>query len=170
MRIRISQRPIADEKTLEYLLRNSVEDPVGVIIQQLKQVEEVSRALQIGDGVVFENHSHALSDVSEEVVDRETPLISPRTPDYQRDLKQLRPDQICVTAPHLRLGLRAIDIHKEVVNRRTIPTSVDRDARFQYHAEKLTASAITQIYYYMIESGLEYGLTTLWTRKIGYAL
>ncbi|KAI3573385.1 hypothetical protein IWW34DRAFT_872799 [Fusarium oxysporum f. sp. albedinis] len=96
MRIRISQRPIADEKTLEYLLRNSVEDPVGVIIQQLKQVEEVSRALQIGDGVVFENHSHALSDVSEEVVDRETPLISPRTPDYQRDLKQLRPDQICV--------------------------------------------------------------------------
>ncbi|KAI3573386.1 hypothetical protein IWW34DRAFT_594407, partial [Fusarium oxysporum f. sp. albedinis] len=53
-----------------------------------------------------------------------------------------------------------IDIHKEVVNRRTIPTSVDRDARFQYHAEKLTASAITQIYYYMIESGLEYGLTT----------
>ncbi|KAF9775861.1 hypothetical protein IL306_006008, partial [Fusarium sp. DS 682] len=65
-----------------------------------------------------------------------------------------------LTAPHLRLGLRAMDIHKEVVNRRTIPTSVDPDARFQYHAEKLTASAITQTYHYMIESGLEYGLLT----------
>ncbi|KAG6989444.1 hypothetical protein IWW34DRAFT_873831 [Fusarium oxysporum f. sp. albedinis] len=182
---RISQRPIADEKTLEYFLHNIVEDPVRAIIQQLKQVEEVSRAFRIGDGVVFENHPHALSDVSEEVVDRETPLIPPRTPDHRRDLKQLRPDQICVyrsdntlssrrtmvyvseykpphklTAPHLRLGLRAMDIHKEVVNRRTIPTSVDPDARFQYHAEKLTASAITQTYHYMIDSGLEYGLLT----------
>ncbi|RKK13974.1 hypothetical protein BFJ66_g18196, partial [Fusarium oxysporum f. sp. cepae] len=182
---RISQRPIADEKTLEYFLHNSVEDPVRAIIQQLKQVEEVSRAFQIGDGVVFENHPHALSDVAEEVVDRETPSIPPRTPDHRRDLNQLRPDQICVyrsdntlssrrtmvyvseykpphklTAPHLRLGLRAMDIHREVVNRRTIPTSVDPDARFQYHAEKLTASAITQTYHYMIESGLEYGLLT----------
>ncbi|KAK2675190.1 hypothetical protein RAB80_002234 [Fusarium oxysporum f. sp. vasinfectum] len=182
---RISQRPIADEKTLEYFLHNSVEDPVRAIIQQLKQVEEVSRAFPIGDGVVFENHPHALSDVAEEVVDRETPSTPPRTPDHRRDLKQLRPDQICVyrsdntescrrtmvyvseykpphklTAPHLRLGLRAMDIHKEVVNRRTIPTSVDPDARFQYHAEKLTASAITQTYHYMIESGLEYGLLT----------
>ncbi|KAH7195027.1 hypothetical protein BKA60DRAFT_583946 [Fusarium oxysporum] len=182
---RISQRRIADEKTLEYFLHNSVEDPVRAIIQQLKQVEEVSRAFQIGDGVVFENHPHALSDVAEEVVERETPSTPPRTPDHRRDLNQLRPDQICVyrsdntlssrrtmvyvseykpphklTAPHLRLGLRAMDIHKEVVNRRTIPTSVDPDARFQYHAEKLTASAITQTYHYMIESGLEYGLLT----------
>ncbi|KAJ0126620.1 G1/S-specific cyclin CCN1 [Fusarium oxysporum f. sp. albedinis] len=182
---RISQRPIADEKTLEYFLHNSVEDPVRAIIQQLKQVEEVSSAFQIGDGVVFENHPHALSDVAEEVVERETPSTPPQTPDRRRDLNQLRPDQICVyrsdntescrrtmvyvseykpphklTAPHLRLGLRAMDIHKEVVNRRTIPTSVDPDARFQYHAEKLTASAITQTYHYMIESGLEYGLLT----------
>ncbi|KNB14025.1 hypothetical protein FOXG_12586 [Fusarium oxysporum f. sp. lycopersici 4287] len=191
---RISQRPIADEKTLEYFLHNSVEDPVRAIIQQLKQVEEVSRAFQIGDGVVFENHPHALSDAAEEVVERETPSTPPpppppppppQTPDHRRDLKQLRPDQICVyrsdntlssrrtmvyvseykpphklTAPHLRLGLRAMDIHKEVVNRRTIPTSVDPDARFQYHAERLTASAITQTYHYMIESGLEYGLLT----------
>ncbi|KAH8742606.1 hypothetical protein F5883DRAFT_595738 [Diaporthe sp. PMI_573] len=93
---RISQRPIADEKTLEYFLHNSVEDPVRAIIQQLKQGEEVSRAFQIGDGVVFENHPHALSDVAEEVVDRETPSTPPRTPDHRRDLNQLRPDQICV--------------------------------------------------------------------------
>uniref|UniRef100_A0A4E9EIU0 Uncharacterized protein n=1 Tax=Gibberella zeae TaxID=5518 RepID=A0A4E9EIU0_GIBZA len=65
-----------------------------------------------------------------------------------------------LTAPHLRLGLHAMDIHKEVVNRKMILTSVDPVARFQYHAEKLTASAITQTYHYMIESGLGYGLLT----------
>ncbi|OBS15942.1 hypothetical protein FPOA_13290 [Fusarium poae] len=182
---RVSQRPIGDEKTLEYFLHNSVEDPVRAIVQHLKQVEEVGRDFQIGDGVVFENHPHALSDVAEEVVERETPSTPPRTPDHGIDLNQLRPDQICVyrsdntpssqrtmvyvseykpphklTAPHLRLGLRPMDIYREVVNRRTIPTSINPDARFQYHAEKLTASAITQTYHYMIESGLGYGLLT----------
>ncbi|KAJ0132390.1 Uncharacterized protein HZ326_24526 [Fusarium oxysporum f. sp. albedinis] len=108
---RISQRPIADEKTLEYFLHNGVEDPVRAIIQQLKQVEEVSRAFQIGDGVVFENHHHALSDVPEEVVDRETPLIPPRTPDHRRDLKQLRPDQICVYRSDNTLSFRRTMIY-----------------------------------------------------------
>ncbi|CAH0023545.1 unnamed protein product [Clonostachys rhizophaga] len=183
---RISQRPIADEKMLEYFLHNSVEDPVKAIIQQLKGVEEVRGAFEIGDGVIFENHPHALSDVSEEVVDRETPS-TPRTPDRRRDrdFNQLRPDQICIyrsddtlstrrtmvyvceykpphklTAPHLRLGLRSMDIHRDVVNRKTIPTSVDPNDRFRYWADRLAASAVTQTYHYMIESGLEHGLLT----------
>lgn len=33
---RVSSRRIADEKTLEYFLHNSVEDPVRAIIDQLK--------------------------------------------------------------------------------------------------------------------------------------
>ncbi|KAI8633007.1 hypothetical protein F5Y19DRAFT_285106 [Xylariaceae sp. FL1651] len=182
---RISRRRIADEKTLEYFLHNSVEDPVRAILENLKGMEEVSSVYQIGDGVVFENHPHAISDVAEEVVARETPASPPQTPDHRRDLHKLRPDQICVyrtnssmaaprtmvyvceykpphklTAPHLRVGLRAMDIYKEVVNRKLIPTSVDPEARFQYYAERLVASAITQTYHYMIESGLEYGLLT----------
>ncbi|KFA76987.1 hypothetical protein S40288_09976 [Stachybotrys chartarum IBT 40288] len=67
---------------------------------------------------------------------------------------------VLLTASHLRLGLRPMDIYKEVVNRKTIPTSVDPAARFQYFAERLTASAITQTYHYMIEGGLEYSLLT----------
>ncbi|SPJ72404.1 uncharacterized protein FTOL_02132 [Fusarium torulosum] len=181
---RVSQRRIADEKTLEYFLHNSVEDPVRVIIQKLREVEEVTAVFEIGDGIVFENHPHALSDTAEEVVERET-LATPRTPDHGRDLNQLRPDQICVTrsnngpsartmvyiseykspckltVQHLRVGLRPMDIYREVVNRKTIPTSVDPDALFRYHAERLTASAITQTYHYMIESGLEFGNLTI---------
>ncbi|KAH6653621.1 hypothetical protein BKA67DRAFT_570621, partial [Truncatella angustata] len=42
----------------------------------------------------------------------------------------------------------------------TIPTAADPEGRFQYHAERLTAAAITQTYNYMIVGGLEYGLLT----------
>ena len=182
---RISRRKIADEKTLEYFLHNSVEDPVRNIIEQLKNVPEASSAFDIGNGIIFENHPHAISDVAEEVVDRETPSTPPQTPNQRHDPHQLRADQICIyrsdntqssrrtmlyiseykpphklTASHLRLGLRPMDIYKEVVNRNTIPTSVDPAARFQYFAERLTASAITQTYHYMIEGGLEYSLLT----------
>ncbi|KAH6889924.1 hypothetical protein B0T10DRAFT_487099 [Thelonectria olida] len=182
---RISKRKIADEKTLEYFLHNSVEDPVKTIMDQLKEVEEVRSAFHLGNGIIFENHPHAISDLAEEVVDRDTPSTPPSTPDHRLNLNQLRPDQICVyrsdnagsttrtmiyiseykpphklTAPHLRLGLRPMNIYEDVVNRKTIPTSVDPDARFQYHAERLTAAAITQTYHYMIEGGLEYGLLT----------
>lgn len=65
-----------------------------------------------------------------------------------------------LTAQHLHAGLRVTDIYKEVVNRKKIPTSEDPEARFAYHAERLTASAITQTYHYMIEGGLEYSLLT----------
>lgn len=65
-----------------------------------------------------------------------------------------------LTAPYLRLSLYMIDIYNDIVNRKTILTSVDPNVRFQYYAERLTASAITYTYYYMIESGLEYSLLT----------
>ncbi|RMI95609.1 hypothetical protein CDV36_016391, partial [Fusarium kuroshium] len=181
-------------KSLEYFMHNGVEDPVRVIVEQLRQVEEVSNAFDMGNGIVFENHPHAISDVAEEVAAREntppppqTPLqTSLQTPNHKRDVNQLRPDQICVyrsdddtvsekrtmiyvseykaphklTAPHLRAGLRRMNIYREVVNRKKIPTSVDPGGRFQYHAERLTASALTQTYHYMIEGGVEYGLMT----------
>lgn len=34
------------------------------------------------------------------------------------------------------------------------------DDKFEYHAEKLTASAMTQTYHHMIEGGLEYDVLT----------
>ncbi|KAM3540527.1 hypothetical protein ARSEF1564_006557 [Beauveria bassiana] len=55
-----------------------------------------------------------------------------------------------LTAPHLPLGLRARNIPKDFVNRKTISTSMDPNALFQYHADRLTASAVTQTHHYMI--------------------
>lgn len=159
---RVAQRPIGDEKTLEYFMHNSVEDPVRELVEQLQHTEAVRDAFDMGNGIVFENHPHAISDAAEEVADRSTPA-SPRTPDHRRDLHRLRPDQICMyrsgdetrkmiyvaeyKAPHkltpqsLRAGLRAMNIYREVVNRKTIPATSDTDVRFRYHAERLTASA-----------------------------
>ncbi|KAL7940092.1 hypothetical protein V8C42DRAFT_364366 [Trichoderma barbatum] len=181
---RISQRPIANEKDLEYFLHNSVEDPVRSILHQLEEVEHIQAVYGIGGGIIFENHPSAISDVSEEVVDRES-SSPPSTPDQKWPSNQLRSDQICVyrsedgqspkcsmiyvceykaphklTAQHLRAGLRPMDVYKEVVNRRTVPTSADPEGRFQFYAERLTAAAISQTYHYMIEGGLVFGLLT----------
>ncbi|KAK7991534.1 hypothetical protein PG988_000328 [Apiospora saccharicola] len=93
---RISQRLIADEKTLEYFLHNTVEDPARAILEQLKRVEAVASAYQLGDGIIIENHPHSISDVAEEVVARDTPASPPRTPNHRQYLHQLRPDHICV--------------------------------------------------------------------------
>ncbi|KJZ68998.1 hypothetical protein HIM_11614 [Hirsutella minnesotensis 3608] len=182
MGARIGGRSIADEKVLEFFLHNAVEDPVKNIIDQLVNMPAVRAAFDLGDGIVFENHPHALSETAEEVIDRQAP-VPPSTPGHGEKLKKLQADQICIyrsdargrraraficeykpphklTTRHLHLGLQVTDIYKEVVNRRTIPTSEDPDARFAYHAERLTASAITQTYHYMIEGGLEYSLLT----------
>ncbi|KJZ69750.1 hypothetical protein HIM_10861 [Hirsutella minnesotensis 3608] len=183
---RVAQRPIADEKTLEYFMHNSVEDPVRHILEELRQIDGIREAFDMGNGIIFENHLHAISDVAEEVVARVSPSTPPQTPDHGRDLHRLRPDQICIyrscddssperrrmiyvseykaphklTALHLRAGLQPMNIHRDVVNRKTIPPTSDLEGRFEYHAERLVASAVTQTYHYMIEGGLDYGLLT----------
>ncbi|KAI0817424.1 hypothetical protein GGR55DRAFT_693628 [Xylaria sp. FL0064] len=181
---RVLLHPIKDEKTLEYFMHVGVEDPVTAIMDELKRVGEFRSAFGIGNGIIFENHPNVISDAAEEVVAREAELSPPQTPGHGLDLNQLRPDQICVyrsddepskrtmiyiseykaphklTAPHLRLGLRSMNIYKEVVNRKTIPTSADPEGRFRYYAERLTAAALTQTYHYMILGGLEFGLLT----------
>ncbi|GJN86985.1 hypothetical protein PLIIFM63780_010567 [Purpureocillium lilacinum] len=184
MGARIGKRSIADEKGLEVFLRNAVEDPVRNTVDQLVQSPIAKESFDLGGGIVFENHPHALSDIAEEVVDRQTRPAPPSTPGHGENLKKLQADQICIyrsdggqgsrtraficeykpppklTIQHLHVGLQIRDIYKAVVNRKTIPTSEHTEARFKYHAERLTASAITQTYNYMIEGGLEYSVVT----------
>ncbi len=65
-----------------------------------------------------------------------------------------------LTPPHLRAGLRPMDMHDAVVNRSTVPATGDAAVLFQYHADRLVAAAVTQTFHYMIEGGLQYGLLT----------
>ncbi|KAL6365680.1 hypothetical protein LRP88_01681 [Fusarium phalaenopsidis] len=166
---RVSRRAISNEKDLEHFQHNSVEDPVRSIVQRLTEEETFCDEFDVGDGIIFENHPSAISDVAEEVVERQgSPVTPPRTPGPdQLDRSQLRPDQICVytadeqsslrnmayvmeykaphklTPVHMRASLHSMDIHKQVVNRATVPTADDQET-----------------YHYMIENGLEYGLLT----------
>ncbi|KAL5867749.1 hypothetical protein ACKVWM_011494 [Pyricularia oryzae] len=72
------------------------QDPVKAIIHQLKQVENVRSAFELGNGIIFENNPYAISDLAEEVVYRDTPSTPPATPNHRLDLNRLQPDQICV--------------------------------------------------------------------------
>ena len=181
---RIARKKVANEKDLEYFQHSSVEDPVRSIVEQLVLSDEVRIEFNLGHGIVFENHPNAISDVAVEVVERQTSR-APSRQGQSRDTSQLRPDQICVyryddsglrrrsmayvleykaphklTPPHLRAGLRPMDVHEAVVNRATVPATSDAAVLFQYHADRLVAAAVTQTFHYMIEGGLEYGLLT----------
>ncbi|KAK3336941.1 hypothetical protein B0T19DRAFT_454504, partial [Cercophora scortea] len=169
-------RKVANEKDLEYFQHRGVEDPLRSILEHLAIQDGTRDEFNIGNDVIFAGNTNAISEVAQEVVDRQAGVL---------DLNQLRVDQRCVyrrndgdlsgrsmvyiieykaphklTPPQLRLGLREMDIYEEVVNRPTQPTAEYPDALFQYHADRLTAAAITQTFHYMIHSGLEHGLLT----------
>ena len=55
---------------------------------------------------------------------------------------------------YLHAGLRHMHLWKEIVQRRTNPK--DPGERLKYNADRFTGAAITQIFKYLIENGLEY--------------
>ena len=167
-------RMIASEEDLKMFEHTTVENFVADIFSVLANNHQYSEDLDIGHGVVFENHSNTLSDLEDNVQALLHPSTSSSNP--RRAPKPIHADQLCVyksedgqkellyiieyKAPHkltkeiLRVGLRAMDLPTEVVHRPTIP--IDPQEKFNYNAEKLVAAAVTQPYSYMLESGAEY--------------
>ncbi|KAL2258771.1 hypothetical protein VTK26DRAFT_7794 [Humicola hyalothermophila] len=165
---------VGDEDALKLVLQDLVAEPVTSIIERFQDEDGVKAEFDIGAGIAFETRVSALGDATQGSAER------PRTPDGKRR----RPDQICaykrddgdltrrtmayiiehkaphkLTLPHLRLGLRPMNIYEDVVNRATRPVS-DEEAVFQYHADRLVAAAVTQTFDYMIQAGLTYGCLT----------
>ncbi|ROT38428.1 hypothetical protein SODALDRAFT_333001 [Sodiomyces alkalinus F11] len=164
---RINKRHVRNEPSLVFIENNCVEDPVRIILDQLKRFQPGQHGLSVYDGVIFETTANNLRD---ETDGRDT---------TKRDEK-LRTDQICVLrntdgqseiayvieykAPHklhtshLDLGLRPMSIFDQVVNKPTVPTdAMPENDRMQHYAELLSTAAVTQTYHYMLEAGLEYG-------------
>ncbi|CEJ62635.1 hypothetical protein PMG11_11130 [Penicillium brasilianum] len=56
------------------------------------------------------------------------------------------------------MGLRPMDLWKEMVKSNKMPT--DKDAKLRYNAERLVCSAIVQEYHVMIQEGLEFSYVT----------
>lgn len=182
-----STKKISSKKDLEYFQRVSVEGPVSSIPNQI--VRNAGDEPGIGDEISFENHPNGISDVNEEVAER---LVTqqPSTPTSHpgSNTNRLFPDQFCIrkrevgglsqrhlvfvevykpphklTLPHLRSGLRPMDIRKDVINHMPKPNMEDPEAMSQYHADKLLAAAILQTFHCMMEGGLEYFLLTTGT-------
>ena len=180
---RVASRKVASEGDLANLQRETIETPVASIISHLQSLNTVQDEFTLGNGIFFDNHPNALSDAAEEVSQR-LENLQPFTPIRAiPSFSGLRADQICVytaaedddtprklafvveyKAPHkltlasLRLGLREMDI-KSVVDRDLVPTAENPD-HFQYHADRLVASVITQTFSYMIQGGTQYGYIT----------
>ena len=170
---------IGSEEDLKKFHEKRVEDLVAQAISTLAANELHGKNWTFGQGIIFENHTHNLSDLEDEVregLERLNLATASNKP--KRSDNPIRADQLCVfkdtneemqllfiveyKAPHkiskeiLRAGLREMDIPKEVVNRSSYPTT-DPHEKFQYNSDKLVAAVATQTYSYMLESGCEYG-------------
>lgn len=171
----IAATRVGDEDALRLVLQDLVAEPVTSIVERFQDEDAVKAEFDIGAGIAFETRVNALAGSEQGAGGR------PRTPDGTK----LRPDQICayrrddghstgrtmayiiehkaphkLTLPHLRVGLRPMNIYEEVVNRPTIPVPEEIDARFHYNADRLAAAAVTQTFDYMIQAGLTYGCLT----------
>ncbi|KAI9808225.1 MAG: hypothetical protein M1825_004682 [Sarcosagium campestre] len=178
-------RPVASEGDLLSIQRYAVESRVSEIINNLIQLRGRSDNFDIGDGIIFENHLNTLHDEQDEVVDRIASLTTPSTPPPNRSGRpahKARVDQICVSrshkgkntlafiieykAPHkvtlasIRTGLERLcssnSFHR-IINTTQIPSKSNDEAYHQYNSELLLAAVLTQIFSYMITSGVEYG-------------
>ncbi|KAK3364277.1 hypothetical protein B0T25DRAFT_529692 [Lasiosphaeria hispida] len=173
--------PIGSERDLELFHHSAVELPVQFIIDQLVRAQKGSDAIpplaDMGDGVFFENHMNVLNS---DTTPSPSPAPSTPPPPHVRAAKKvlIQPDQICIyrslngdrtlayvleyKAPHkltahqVREGISPLDVVRDVVNCAEIPN--DDGEHFRYFAKRLSAAAATQVYHYMLQTGLKMGL------------
>ncbi|KAJ9211285.1 hypothetical protein DTO166G4_7118 [Paecilomyces variotii] len=167
---RLGRKPMSSEQDLEAYERFAVEEHVNDIITELCKIPAAREEFCLGDGVQFSNHTNSLND--NDATEADTSQTS--------SVHHPRPDQFCIHRvdgrsttllttveykPHhklpvatLRMGLRPMNLWKEMVKSNKVPT--DKDAKLRYNAERLACSAIVQEYHVMIQEGLEYSYVT----------
>jgi len=167
---RLVRKPLSSEQELEAYERFAVEEHVHDIITELCKIPAARNEFGLGDGIQFSNHTNILNE-NQSAEGNESQMSNIQYP---------RPDQFCIhrvdgitntlltsveyKPPHklsvatLRIGLRPMDLWKEIVRSNKIPT--DQEAKLRYNAERLVCSAIVQEYHVMIQEGLEYSYIT----------
>ncbi|KAL8659931.1 MAG: hypothetical protein Q9202_006886 [Teloschistes flavicans] len=168
---------ISSEMDLRYWQNQAVEQIVTDIFTTLAKDPHFRESLDLGNGVHFDNQINTLNDNAEDVQARQDPVTPPRRGD--RGPQPTYADMLCVrkmadghmkllfpseykppfkvTKEMFRVGLREMNVIKEVVSRTTIPTDVKSKEYFEYHADKTVAATTAQTYKYMLEGGCEYG-------------
>ncbi|OQD72493.1 hypothetical protein PENDEC_c021G06128 [Penicillium decumbens] len=163
---RLVRKPLSSEQELEAYERFAVEEHVHDIITELCKIPAARNEFGLGDGIQFSNHTNTLNE-NQATEASESQISSIHHP---------RPDKFCIhrvdgntntlltsveyKLPHklsvatLRMGLRPMDLWRDLVRPNKIPT--DQEAKLRYNAERLVCSAIVQEYHVMIQEGLEY--------------
>ncbi|KAL2823332.1 hypothetical protein BDW59DRAFT_173501 [Aspergillus cavernicola] len=156
-------RPLSSERDVECYKPATVEDHVRDIITELCKLPAACNKFSLSDGIKFSSHINLLNKT------KVSEVVSSSTPNP-------RPDQFCIhrvdhdnstiltsveyKPPHklsvetLRIGLRPMDLWKEMVKSNKILTS--QQANFK----RLACSAIVQEYHVIIQEGLEYSYVT----------
>ncbi|THC89327.1 hypothetical protein EYZ11_011230 [Aspergillus tanneri] len=167
---RLVRKPLSSEQELEFYERFAVEEHVHDIITELCKLPPARDEFGLGDGIQFSNHMNSLNENEAIEADASQPSSVHRP----------RPDQFCIhrvdgnittllttveyKPPHklsvatIRMGLRPMDLWKDMVRSNKIPTN--QEAKLRYNAERLVCSAIVQEYHVMIQEGLEYSYVT----------
>lgn len=157
---RLCRRPISSKQELEAYKRFTIEEHVYDIITELYKVLAARDEFGLGDGIQFNNHTNSLN--KNEAIKADTSQPS--------SIHYPRPNQFCIhrvddntitlltsveyKPPHklsiatLRMGLRLMDLWKDIVRSNKIPT--DQKAKLRYNAERLVCSALIQEYHIMI--------------------
>jgi hypothetical protein len=167
---RLCRKPISSEQELEAYERFAVEEHVHDIITQLCKLPAARDEFGLGEGIQFSNHTNSLNENETIEADASQPS----------SVHHPRPDQFCIhrvddntttlltsveyKPPHklsvatLRIGLRPMNLWKDMVKSNKIPTN--QEAKLRYNAERLVCSALVQEYHVMIQEGLEYSYVT----------
>ncbi|KAL5000502.1 hypothetical protein BDV10DRAFT_162155 [Aspergillus recurvatus] len=170
LRRRLVHTPLSSEQELEAYERFAVEDHVRDIITELCKLPAARDEFNLGDGIQFSNHTNFLNENKPIETDANQPS----------SIHHPRPDQFCIhrvdgnttnllttveyKPPHklpvatLRMGLRPMDLWKDMVKSNKIPTN--QEAKLRYNAERLACSAIVQEYHVMVQERLEYSYVT----------
>ncbi|KAL4945863.1 hypothetical protein BDV06DRAFT_183947 [Aspergillus oleicola] len=170
LRRRLVHKPISSEQGLDAYERFAVEDHVRDIITELCKLPAARDEFNLGNGIEFSNHTNSLHKNKTIEIDASQPS----------SIHHPRPDQYCIhridgnttsllttveyKPPHklpvttLRMGLRPMDLWKDMVKSNKIPTN--QEAKLRFNAEQLACSAIVQEYHVMIQEGLEYSYVT----------
>ncbi|KAJ5589469.1 hypothetical protein N7537_012147 [Penicillium hordei] len=162
---------MSSEQAVQNYERNAVENYVHNIIQELCNINSAREEFGLGDGIQFENHTNLLEadEGVESSAGQPSEIERPKadsfffihrvdgnthtllaTAEYKPPHK-LSMEDFC-------LGLREMDLYKDIVRSNKIPT--DKEAKLRYDAERLVCSAIVQEYHVMIQEGLEYSYVT----------
>lgn len=181
----IQDRPIYSEASLRNFERETVDNFVEKVIEALRDDETLRNEFGIQGRVIFYDRAETPLENSIEqmtlqdaqspqqtAITRQVrrPTQNPRRPRTPRK-RNRRADQFCVhtmanerrkpvyavefkaphkvTIPELVAGLHEMNLARDVIGQ--------EGDTFEYHTTRLVAAVVTQIFSYMIDSGVQYG-------------